>query len=112
MSHCSKNNKRGFSLVELLVSISIVSVLITVIIFNQRSYTDVAALSILADELSLTITQAQAYGIAVREFAPGSADFSASYGLSMNLLGTGSNSAYLFFADRNLNCQSVWSEFL
>ncbi|MDO8565245.1 MAG: type II secretion system protein [bacterium] len=102
MSHCSKN-KSGFTLIELLVSITIVSIILGVLVWNQRSYTDTAALASLADDLSLTVSQAQAYGIAVRELTIGSSDFTASYGLTLSLLGTGSNSAYLFFADRNDN---------
>lgn len=103
MSHYSKKNNKGFNLVELLVTIGIMFVILTVVLSNQSTYTDGAALSGLADELSLTISQAQAYGIAVRELTPGSSDFSAAYGLSVNLLGLGNEKAYLFFADRNGN---------
>ncbi len=99
MSHYSK----GFSVVEVMVSLAIVAVILTVIVFNQSSYTDGAALGNLADEIGLSISQAQAYGIAVREFTPGSSDFSAAYGLTLSLLSGGSDSAYLFFADRNAN---------
>ena len=77
--------------------------ILTIVLSNQSTYTDHTALHNLADELSLTIAQAQAYGIAVRELTPGSSNFSASYGLTMSLLGSGSNKAYLFFADRNDN---------
>ena len=88
---------------ELLVSIAIVSVILTVVVSNQSTYTDGAALTNLADEISSTISQAQAYGIGVREFSPGSSEFSASFGLTFSLLGSGSNTAYLSFADRNGN---------
>ncbi len=94
---------RGFTILELLVSIGIVVAILTVVVSNQSKYTEGAALSNLADEIGLTISQAQAYGIGVREFSPGSNDFSASYGLTFSLLGSGSNSAYLSFADRNGN---------
>jgi len=102
MSQCSKKNC-GFSITELLVSLGIVLVLLSLVAFNQQKYTDTSALVSLADEFSLTVTQAQAYGVAVKERAPGSADFSASYGISLSLLGSGSNIAYLFFSDRNVN---------
>ncbi|MEK9171874.1 MAG: prepilin-type N-terminal cleavage/methylation domain-containing protein [Patescibacteria group bacterium] len=102
MSHYSRNN-HGFTLMELLVSIAIVSVILTVIVSNQSTYTDGAALTNLADEISSTISQAQAYGIGVKEFSPGSSEFSASFGLTFSLLGSGSNIAYLSFADRNGN---------
>lgn len=110
MSHYSRNNHglpagsvAGFTLMELLVSIAIVSVILTVVVLNQSTYTDGAALTNLADEISSTISQTQAYGIGVREFSPGSSEFSASFGLTFSLLGSGSNVAYLSFADRNGN---------
>ena len=102
MSLYSKDNC-GFTLIELLVSISIVSVILTVIVLNQSTYTDSIALFNLADEISSTVSQAQAYGIGVREFSPGSSEFSISYGLTFNILASGSNKAYLSFADRNNN---------
>ena len=88
---------------ELLVSIAIVSVILTVIVSNQSTYTDGAALTNLADEISSTISQAQTYGIGVKEFSSSSSEFSASYGLTFSLLGSGFNKAYLFFGDRNGN---------
>src|SRR5581483_3730077 len=42
-------------------------------------------------------------GIAVKELTPGSSNFSAPYGMTFSLLSDGSNTAYLFFADRNGN---------
>src|SRR3989338_6479901 len=91
----------GFTLIELLVSISIVSVILTVVVLNQSTYTDGAALTNLADEISSTISQAQAYGIGVREVSTGSSEFNASYGVTMSLLGSGSNTAYIYFSDLN-----------
>ncbi len=94
---------RGFSLVELLVTIGIVSVILTVVVMNQSKYVDSLALGNLADELSLSIAQAQAYGIAVKELTPGSENFSISYGVTASIISSGDDSAYLFFADRNGN---------
>jgi prepilin-type N-terminal cleavage/methylation domain-containing protein len=93
-------NKNGFTLTELTISIAIVSVILTVVILNQSTYTETVALTNLADEIGLTISQAQTYGIGVRELSTGSSDFSAAYGLAFSLLASGSNSAYIYFADR------------
>ncbi|MEX2013984.1 MAG: prepilin-type N-terminal cleavage/methylation domain-containing protein [Parcubacteria group bacterium] len=93
----------GFTLIELLVSIAILTVILTVVVTSQSTYTEGAALSNLADEIASTMSQAQAYGIGVREFSPGSNEFSAAYGLAFSLLNSGSNSAYIYFADRNGN---------
>lgn len=96
-------NKRGFGLVELLVSISIMAVILSVVISRQAIYTDAAALTNLADQISLTLVEAQAYGIGVKEFTPGSSDFTIGYGVAFSLLDSGSNTAYLSFADRDVN---------
>src|SRR3989338_8163987 len=93
----------GFSLVEVLISLGIIGIILTVVVSSQSDYTDTASISNLAEEISLTISEAQAYGIAVRELTPGSEDFSVSYGLSFSLLEENSNSTYVFFADRNSN---------
>ena len=95
MSSHFKNNS-GFIITELLVAIGIVLTILTVIISNQATYTDGIALSNLADDISLTISQAQSYGAGVRETAPGSLDFSRAYGLSFNL---SSNKTYIYFID-------------
>lgn len=102
MSHYSKNNS-GFSIIELLVSLVIAGVILTVVVLNQATYTDRAAVTNLADEIGLTISQAQAYGVGVREFTAGSGEFGASYGLAFSRLSSGSDKAYLSFADRNGN---------
>lgn len=109
MSHYFKTNSglppaclvAGFTLVELLVSLAIVSGILAIVVSNQSTYTDGAALVSLADEINSSISQAQAYGIGVKEFSPGTGEFSASYGLSFSLLSSGSNIAYLSFADRD-----------
>jgi prepilin-type N-terminal cleavage/methylation domain-containing protein len=102
-----RSKSKGFTLVELLVSISIVSIILTVIVLNQSAYTDSAALTNLADEISSTISQAQFYGIAVKEVSTGSNTFNASYGLTFSLLGPGSNTAYIYFAD--LDADTVYT---
>lgn len=83
------------------MTLAIVTVILTVIMFNQSKYIEGAALINLADEIGLSLSQAQAYGISVRELTPGSDDFTVAYGLSMSLLSDGSNMAALSFADRN-----------
>ena len=111
MSHYSKNNpglpvpvqRAGFTLVEFLVSIGIVFVILTLVISKQSIYTEKAALTNLADDISLSIFQSQAYGVGVREFSQGTSIFNVGYGLTFSLLASGSNIAFLYFADRNGN---------
>jgi len=84
-----------------MVSIAIATIILTVIVFNQSTYTEGTALTNLADEIGSTVSQAQAYGIGVKEFSTGTTEFDASYGLAFSLLSSGSNSAYIYFADRD-----------
>lgn len=113
MSHFSNNFNKGFTLVEMLVSLGIMGSILSVVLLNQSSYTERIALSNLADQMSLTLYQAQSYGIAVKEFETGSENFSVAYGLTVSILSNGDESAYLNFADEdgdgtydgNWNCQ-------
>lgn len=99
MLYCSRKN-RGFTLVEFIVSISIVVVILTVVVSNQSKYTDGAALANLADEVGLSLSQAQAYGIGVSSL--GSSEFVGTYGLAFSLLaGNGANDSYVFFVDKD-----------
>ena len=99
----SLQGKRGFTLIELLVSLAIMAVITTVIMFNQGNYTDAAALRNAADDLGLTFTEAQTYGIAVRERQADSSDFTSAYGVSITLLEQGAQTGYISFFDRNAN---------
>lgn len=108
MSRHSRNNF-GFTLAELAVSIAIVSIILTVVVSSQSTYTDLATLTNLADDIGLTISQAQAYGIGVKEFSPGTSEFTASYGLAFNLLASGSNIAYIYFADRGVPGDKIYN---
>jgi prepilin-type N-terminal cleavage/methylation domain-containing protein len=98
----SSQGERGFTLVELMVTIGIMVAILTVILFNQRSYTEAIALNNLADNISITLSQAQAYGIAVREVTTGSADFNTAYGVAFSADPNFRNS-FIFFADRDGN---------
>lgn len=93
--------RSGFSLPELLVTIGIVGVLMTVVVLGQRGYTETAVLVNTVDNLALSVNQAQAYGLAVKERTPGSADFTNGYGLSLSFLEEGGEKGFIFFRDNN-----------
>lgn len=95
-------DKKGFTLVELLVSVAIIGVITSVVVFNQQDFTDQVALSNTMSEISLQIREAQTYGVSVREFNTGTQEFNLGYGVSFNINNTPglSNSSYIYFADR------------
>lgn len=96
MSPFLKNN-RGFTLPELIVTVAIVTTILLVIVLNQSAYTDRLALTNNADEIGLMVSQAQIFGVGVRGFEGG---FDNSYGLAFSLIGSASNTSYIYFADR------------
>lgn len=104
-SRSANNSVKGFSLIELLVSIAIVSVLVTIIFFNQSKYSERALLYNLADDVALEIAIAQSYSTSVRETTPGSGDFDTNYGVtfSLNQSPNGSPTSYIVFADYDGN---------
>lgn len=96
-----RNNKAaGFTLTELLVSMGIAVSILTVVIVNQSTYIDGASLRNLADNISLSLSQAQIYSTGVKEVYTGSNEFTAAYGMEFNITSSGNNNSYIFFADR------------
>jgi len=99
----SARRRDGFTITELILSVSILVAIMAMVLLNQSTYTDEVVLSNAADEISSTISQAQLYATGVREFTPGSSEFDISYGLTFSLLSSGSDEVYIYFADRNGN---------
>jgi prepilin-type N-terminal cleavage/methylation domain-containing protein len=93
-------NKRGFTLVEMIVSLSIVTVIMLTVLFNYSSFNDRLALSSAAEELAIAIRQAQTYGLTVKEVAAGGGRFDSAYGIYFDSR-SGSNRYrdYYLFAD-------------
>lgn len=91
--------RKGFTLTELLVSITIISVTVVIVFFNGREFNDNFALVSVAKELSLSIRQAQSYGVSVKEDQSTSGQFGYAYGIAFIL---DDSNAYMFI-DRNSN---------
>src|SRR5690348_13988547 len=92
---------KAFTVVELIVSIAIVSVILGVVLFNYRKSNDNLALASAAQGVAVVIRQAQVYGLSVKESATGSGIFSYAYGVYFNP--TTSPSDYYIFVDKNNN---------
>ncbi len=103
-----KNRSRGFTLIELVVVVTIMLIMTAVVLFNYNNFNESMLLNNFAYDMSLTIRQAQIYGIAVKE-TPGStvsgqvgltshANFTYAYGVHFSSL-TGSNSGFNLFID-------------
>jgi len=90
----------GFTLVELLVTMSILVVITSMILANYPGFSETLALKRTAQEIALTIRQAQVYGLSVREFGAGSGIF-PGYGVHFDI--AGSPDTFVLFADANGN---------
>jgi len=89
-----KKINRGFTLVELLVTITIFVVLTGVVLFNQAKFNSSILLTNLAYDTALTVRQAQTYGINIKEFA-GMAEF-VPYGVHFE---RNNPTSFILFAD-------------
>lgn len=72
------NGERGFNMIELIVSISILLVITSIAFFNQSAFRSNIQLENLAYETALALRQAQVYGTSVRSQLP---DFDVRYGV-------------------------------
>jgi len=90
---------KGFTLLELLVSLAIIGMITAVVVFNQGDFSDQVSLGNVANEMDIQIREAQIYGTSVKELYLNSNLFSYAYGVSFNLNSNGNNYSYVTFAD-------------
>ena len=97
-----KNNhskdSRGFTLIELMVSITIAVLIMTVVMFSYRTFSDNLALSAAEQEISISIRQVQIYGLSVRQSSAGSGNFSTGFGIYAS---ANDPTNYYLFSDAN-----------
>lgn len=92
------HNSRAFSLVEVLVSVSIVVILSAVVLWNQSNATQHVALGNALQEIIVRIREAQVYGVGVRVVDDASTGtFNLAYGFQVE----DSGDYIILFVDRN-----------
>ncbi len=94
----SKKNT-GFTLLELMVVVSIVSIIFTVLVSKQNTFQERFKVDEKVFNLVLAIRKAQAYTLGVREFhcaSNGTRTFNSSYGIHLNI---NNPDRFLFFLD-------------
>lgn len=94
--------KKAFTLAELLVSMTIITVILSVVLFNYGGFNDNLAISGAVQEMAVTMRQAQTYGISVKEAGSGTSQFNYAYGIYFSSV-SGSNDRYIIFVDSNNN---------
>ncbi|MES2213563.1 MAG: type II secretion system protein [Patescibacteria group bacterium] len=76
--------RSGFTLIELMVTMGIVTVIMSIVLFSYSRFNDRLALTTAAQELAITIRQAQSYGLNVKESGVGNGQFTSAYGIYFN----------------------------
>lgn len=97
----------GFTLVELLVTITIFSILTGVVLFSQSKFNSTILLTNLAYDTALTIRQAQNYGINVKEFNSNSGGIFVPYGVHFENTTEANKRSFILFADINFAQSNV-----
>jgi len=87
-------DQKGFTLVELLVSIGIFSVITSIAVFNNAQFNSSVLLTNLAYEVALSIRQSQVYGVTVKKDTTN--NFNSAYGIHFNLAAP---TSYILFQD-------------
>lgn len=84
---------KGFTLAEMLITIGIIVLMSTVVLFNYGSFNSDLAVTNLAYDIALTIRQAEYYGIGAKSQG---GSFSLAYGVHFNTT-TGANTTYTIY---------------
>lgn len=93
--HLPPSNK-GFSLIEMLVTVSIFAIISSIVIVRNSQFDDETLLHNLAYDIALSVRQAQQFGVNVRG---GEGDFDQAYGVHFDA----DSDVYQFFRDSNGN---------
>lgn len=96
---CTLNARSGFSLVELLVTVSIFVVTTGIVLVSFPTFSSKIALDNLAHEVALAIRQAQVFGVAAKETIPGSGIF-GGHGVRFD---SSQNTTFYLFTDTDGN---------
>lgn len=97
---CKLEAKRGFSLIELIVSTGILIVITGVVLVNHGAFGGNILVGALAYDVGLSVRQAQVFGLSVREFGTGTGVFDVGYGVHFDI---NDSTSYRIFADVDKN---------
>lgn len=96
------NSSKGFTLIEMMVSIAIFTIITSVVIFNHGKFNSSINVTNLAYEVALAVRQAQVYGLAVKQDVTSVAPVEYAYGV---YFAADNPKVFYIFADKNDNQQ-------
>lgn len=94
-----RRGKAGFTLVELIVTMTVLLIITTISLAKYPEFNQRVALKKTVQEVALVVRQAQAYGLGVKEYVPGSGIY-PGYGVNFDL---SEPAKFRLFADLNDN---------
>lgn len=97
------NKQSGFTLIELIVSISIIVIITSVIMFQYRDYSDVTTLRGQSHEIALALREAQVNATNGKEYAPSTDQFRIQYGVHFVKATPPAISTFYAYGDRDNN---------
>lgn len=103
LSASRRSLKRGFTLVELMVTVGIFVFMTALVLGRYNLFNSNTLLTNLAYDIALTIRQAQTYGLSVRSSDSLSAYFNSPYGVDFRKV---EPSKFTFFSDGNVQHSS------
>ncbi len=92
------NFSSGFTILEMLVVIAIVTILGGAVIFGYRAFSDRLAVSAASQDIAIAIRQAQTDGVSVKQSGQDTGNFSAGYGIYFTMADP---TSYQIFSDEN-----------
>jgi prepilin-type N-terminal cleavage/methylation domain-containing protein len=95
---------RGFTLVEMMISIAIFTMITGIVIFNHGKFNSAIVVTNLAYEVALAVREAQVYGLAVKQDDPNTSTEYA-YGVHFDTTSDENKKVMYIFADKNDNQQ-------
>lgn len=95
---------KGFTLPELMISIAIIGIIVTIVTYNHKQFNSNLELTNVAYRVAVSIREAQVYGISVKEFTEaGGSRFDVPYGINFSTSDWEAKKSYVFFGDSNPN---------
>lgn len=101
MKEPALSNVEGFTMFELMITISIMVIIAALVLINFSGFNRQVAVSRAAQEISLALRSAQARALAVQKFVP-AGKFPQGYGVYFNLA---DSDTYIIFADLCQKCE-------